>query len=266
MSRKGQRLYTKGKTNHKEDNSEESPRIAPSGGNEKTKINAYNAHARTQYRNHGLFDWVNLFVLVLTFCAAFWAAKEAGRLAETAEHTERAQLRAFVYIDKPIFQVLNIAEPEGFGVWNMPGSLGKGVSVSLTLINSGETAAMPLKVVVDCPFIMVSPQVPTDPYSLFKWEDKKAISYAIGPKQSVTIGPCIELKPDDALNVGMRIRRQYILADVIYQDVIDPSIRHETQFAHEMIILNPSFTDFSATSRPAGQHNCADEACPKNVK
>jgi hypothetical protein len=266
MSRHVPRLGNEKKAGNQQSNTEKPPRISLDRSDEQSKAYSNNPKTCTRNYKHDLFDWVSLIVLVFTFIAAGWAAIEAGRLADTADHTERTQLRAFVYFDKPVFQIFNIAEPEGFGVWNLAGSLGKGASVSLTLVNGGDTPATPLKVVISCPAVLATERPPDDPFSLFKWDDKKAVSYVIGPKQTITIGQCAELKEVEAGDTGTRLRRQYILGDAIYHDVIDPSIRHETQFAHEMIILDPSFNNFSAISRPVGQHNCADEACPNYVK
>ena len=196
--RKMTRLRTNRKADYDENHSKISPSVASPRSNEDGKIDTNDAKTGTQHRKHDLFDWISLTVLIFTFLAAFCAAKEAGRLADTAEHTERVQLRAFVYFDKPIFQVLNKPEADARGVYNLPGTLGKIVLVSLVLVNGGDTATESLQIVTSCPYVDVDVgKLPNDPFSLFRWDDKKAIPYPVGPKQPIPID-CTELSVDEA--------------------------------------------------------------------
>jgi hypothetical protein len=106
--------------------------IAAAGGDN-------NGHQDTEYtqryptqKKHDRFDWISLFVLIATCSAAFGAACEAKRLADStdklvidAEDTAKRQLRAYVSFE------------EGGRI--TCGTLGCGIDIRIK--NSGQTPA-----------------------------------------------------------------------------------------------------------------------------
>jgi hypothetical protein len=66
----------------------------------------------------------------------------------------------------------------------------------------------------------------------------------------------------------------YIIGDIAYKDRLDEGAQHRTQFSFELIDINifdpPTIPNNNAITpavflsfQPRGQHNCADEDCPK---
>jgi hypothetical protein len=69
----------------------------------------------------------------------------------------------------------------------------------------------------------------------------------------------------------------YVMGEVTYRDRLDDTIVHDTQFAWEVIDVNihdvpanilaampDAAPQVTVGFRPFGQHNCADDECPKD--
>jgi hypothetical protein len=147
-------------------------------------------------------------------------------------------------------------------LWNVPTKMGKAAVAKFFITNSGNTSTERLQVLIGCYQNGPGPR-PPEPFSLFKWDDQRAVSYVIGPKQTIEVMAC-EFMQGELFNAQMGIIRHYLIGEVDYHDMVEPSRLRITRFVHQLIVLNPGTDNLDGVSLVTvaqGKNNCTDEDC-----
>jgi hypothetical protein len=196
-------------------------------------------------------NWVSLvtLILVLTYTGVqIWQTILLRRNNVVSQ-------RAFVYVDAPNLQP----------AINSKDGTTKFVNVFIPFINSGNTATRDLTLFVRC---APSADAMPEPWVLLYREKFERVPQIIGPHQTV-MGYCnFPLSQLQQMKEGKL--RGYLMGEIIYRDRLEDGVFHNTQFAWEIIDVNiietpqnAAFPNVSLNFQSRGQHNCADEDCPK---
>jgi hypothetical protein len=178
----------------------------------------------------------------------------------------RTEQKPFVYFDKPIFIVgtddLTTGGKQNEYITDEKGSklsTGYIVTVRLTLTNSGNTGTQ-FEVLVACPK-SVALDDQKEPFVHFKWDEAAAVRELVGPKQTVEINGC-DINGGDIDSITLGNVHQYILGEVRY----DGPVARRTQIDREITVysFDGAESKINAGTVPRGQHNCADDHCPKD--
>ncbi len=134
------------------------------------------------------------------------------------------------------------------------------VRLLLTLTNGGNTPTKNLHFVVRCaPSVDALPE----PWVLLYREKPEYTPLVIGPKATVT-PPCDFAAPQ-LTDMTTGKLHGYVLAEIFYEDFLEPGTVHKTQYSQEYIdvkyTVNPEVLFGALIAR--GKHNCTDDDCPK---
>jgi hypothetical protein len=205
-------------------------------------------HARTYFVNH----WIAFVSLVASIFAAGYAYKQAN----IAEKALIVGQRAFVYLDKI----------EAKWVDTKTADPGKVINVTFYIGNSGNTSTHDLRMVAGC--YSLGPALPREPFSAFKWDEKRIARLFIAAHQVLPYPACrLTAREIDPLQSSPFIQR-YFMGEIRYFDLVsDPARGRVTQFAQELAIHDfEAKTDrLNYETLLAGLHNCADDEC-ENAK
>jgi hypothetical protein len=199
-------------------------------------------------------------IVYTIFTGAILAA--AIYTAWISHRTFVAGQRAFVHLDKVDWHP--VEKEQYTNAW--PFMLGHGldkrkvVEITIWLTNSGNTPASPLFVDTICP---KSDSKVQEPFSLFSWNKSRAIEQVIGPKQTIEIGPCDNLSPEDIGKNAAGFIPRYVIGEIRYRDLVEPERERITQFALQLRFFNEDLDALKGRSLPVGKHNCTDDNCPK---
>jgi hypothetical protein len=197
--------------------------------------------------------------MVYTFITALMWCTSNRQLAAIIESNEisrkalGAGQRAFGNFEG---NKINFVDTKGVGP-------GKVFGVWFRVINNGNTSTKNFPATVMCKSTDIK-DLP-EPFILFAWDDKRAVSDIIGPKQTKDFGPC-NLLPEEVRKLNEGALAMYLLAEVRYRDLIDPGVPHVTQFSQRLYVSDldeklPT-PKFNWSSDSVGRHNCADDDCP----
>lgn len=180
--------------------------------------------------------------------------------------------RAFVYFDRAIIEVVDKpVPPESNGAltaYNLPSVTHRVVSMNFALTNAGNTPTKNARVVLHCAPVSANELQKDDPFSKLKWDEAVARSEIIGPKQTITVGPCeFEATSEIFLNARMGIVPFVLLGEIRYEDRVTfwPwSPQHVTHFSQQLLVdaYDEKFGNIRASTTSIGKHNCTDEDCP----
>jgi hypothetical protein len=148
----------------------------------------------------------------------------------------------------------------------------KGVSVAVPLINSGNTPTKNLEFFIKCAPAFENM---VEPWGLMQKGAIERVPQVIGPHQQVPARCVFTLA--HMQQTRLRKARGYLMGEISYRDSLDGATVHKTQFSWEVIDVNvtdapeksPGVPNPDIPSRiligltPRGQHNCADDDCPK---
>jgi hypothetical protein len=217
---------------------------------------------------------LGIFTLLLVIVAALqWGTLE--RTDQTLKRTLLISERAFVHLDDVAITAADnwVSDSEcdkaGHCVFNVPRNMGKMIHSEFLFTNSGNTPARHAKIMIECREVGFAEKRPADPFDWLKWDDSKVIKRSIGAKQqiSVSLDDCDFKNGDVLLNAQMRIVLVFLYGEFIYQDWIDSSLQHTTQFARQLVVhaagTDANFTGMSVSTIPIGNHNCTDDDCDK---
>jgi hypothetical protein len=205
------------------------------------KIKAY-------FANNGLA----ICALIVSGATAVYAYKQTS----IAEKALIAGQRAFVYLDKIEARWVDTktAEP------------GKVINITFFIGNSGNTPTRDLRMVGGC--YPLGPELPREPFSDFKWDEKRIVHLVIAPHQILAYPACkLTEREIDPLQSSPFIQR-YFMGEIRYFDIVsDPAEERVTQFVHELAIhdFNSKTEQLNYETLLAGLHNCSDGEC-KNAK
>jgi hypothetical protein len=195
--------------------------------------------------------------------------------------------RAFVYLGSTFTPLAAIAAETRAPI----------IQIFLPLINGGNTPTKNLHMFYRCaPSVDALPE----PWVLLYREPPEKVPDVLGPKVSSIIGCSFTVAQLTDMQQGKL--HGYFLAEIFYEDVLEPGNVHKTQYSHEMINVHVSYVttpnapspatasntpnapspptatntpnapntpSISNTAQlfaalvPRGQHNCTDDDCPK---
>ena len=148
----------------------------------------------------------------------------------------------------------------------------KSVSVATPLINSGNTPTKNLEFFIKC-----APAFENllEPWALMQKGVIERVPQVIGPHQQA-LARCV-FTLAHMQQIKLHKAHGYLMGEICYRDSLDGATVHKTQFSWEVIDVN--ITDAPEKSpgvpnpdvppsvliglAPRGQHNCADDDCPK---
>ena len=179
--------------------------------------------------------------------------------------------RAFIYFDHAIFEKAHTLQRESNGqitLFNLPTSTPEIIAVRFAITNAGGTPTKDARVMLGCKPIAFGDDIHRqEPFSLFTWDEKAAVSEIFGPKQTNVIGPC-ELDVENAVRAQMGAVRIIFMGEIRYWDAVIPwpfATEHVTQFAQELVVIDfdQQKMTMTARTRSIGRHNCSDDDCRK---
>jgi hypothetical protein len=200
---------------------------------------------------------VSLAAAVLAATAADFAAIYTYKQANIAERALVSGQRAFVYLDKIEAKWLDTKTAD-------PGMV---VNVTFQIENSGNTPSRDLRIVAGC--YPLGPEIPREPFSVFRWDDKRAAHLFIGAHQILDFPGCrLPEREIDPFQSNPFIQGRCLMGEIRYFDTVsDPPIERITQFSYQLV-----FHSFSAKASQldyetllVGNHNCSEDDC-KNAK
>jgi hypothetical protein len=200
-------------------------------------------------RKHWLEYAIALFVVataIFTGIAAYYTREQW----KTANQALIVSERAFVYFGK--FTAIIANDPDA--------KIGPFLAMGVALTNSGNTRTRDLLFTVKC---TTSPGKLVEPWGLLHQETVEHLPQVIGPKSDVQTFCGWKKAEVSDMAAGKLVG--YVLGEVIYHDVFEPTVKHVTQVAQEITITHYVDDPFTISSQlnPKGAHNCADEDCPK---
>jgi hypothetical protein len=143
--------------------------------------------------------------------------------------------------------------------------------MAVPFINGGNTATKGLTTTIRC---VPSVEALPEPCVLLYREKVKRTPEVIGPHQSVRVYCGFPIDQLRQIRDGKLYG--YLMGESVYRDRLDDSVTHRTQFSWEVTDINiedPPPDVFAIPPNaapkvqmnfvPRGQHNCADEECPK---
>jgi hypothetical protein len=148
-----------------------------------------------------------------------------------------------------------------------PAGPGKVVGIFFNVVNSGNVPTQGFRSIVLCKQVLPTDATP-EPFDFFKWDESKATSDVIGPKQKGGIGYC-NVNSADIPEIQFGRTYMYLLAEVRYKDRIDPTPLHRTRSSQQFFVSHVAIDDnglshFYHSTDSSGRNNCADEDCPKD--
>jgi hypothetical protein len=187
---------------------------------------------------------------------------EQARIATDANKLTRAIQRAFVHFEKVDWHYVEKEQYTTFMPMAMPGhglNKRKVVEITIWLTNTGNTPTSTLLIDIICP----KPDHKVDePFSLFSWDQGRAIQQVIGPKQTVEIGPCDNLSPQDVGANAAGFVPRYVIGEIRYRDTVEAERDRRTQFALQLRFFNEDLDTLKGRAVAVGKHNCTDDNCP----
>lgn len=147
------------------------------------------------------------------------------------------------------------------------------LNIQIPMINSGNTATKNLKFLIRC---APSTDALPEPWVLLYREKIETLPQIIAPHQTARVICGFPLDQIEAVKAGKL--HAYLMGEITYFDRLDDYTLHRTQFDWEIIdviftdekidpvtkaVIVPERIDLNAQGR--GQHNCADEDCPKDT-
>jgi hypothetical protein len=143
--------------------------------------------------------------------------------------------------------------------------------IGVPFINGGNTATKGLTTTIHC---APSVEAPPEPWVLLYRDKVEQTPEVIGPHQTVKVYCGFTLDQLRQIRDGKLYG--YLIGESVYQDRLDDRVTHRTQFSWEVTDINiedppPNFVAIQPNAAPnvrmnfvpRGQHNCADEECPK---
>jgi hypothetical protein len=190
------------------------------------------------------------------------AAQESATTASSQLVEMRIEQRPVVYIADPVLRMTNEAI-EGVGLFQLPSAQRKErfVNINLLIGNSGSSQTERFQMVNSCPKALYV-KLPTEPFSLFKWDESHPVRTVIAPKQVVEMAGC-RLSQTDILAIEQGIVHQYLVGEIRYGDRIVKGRPYVTQFARELIFTSGADNMDHVEGRAVGvgSHNCNDGDC-----
>jgi hypothetical protein len=110
-----------------------------------------------------------------------------------------------------------------------------------------------------------------EPWGLLHQGTETHLPQIIGPQSAIPI-LCTFSQADVAAMANGHMFG-YLLGDVRYQDIFDPTVRHVTQFSNLVTVNsyrtttvpdNQPWFNVDIQMSPVGGHNCADDDCPND--
>ncbi len=138
--------------------------------------------------------------------------------------------------------------------------------LSFKIGNDGNTATAGLTLIVDCVKRDVAEQ---EPFDLLIRAESNVFRDVIPPKGETEVFPKLRTRcrvlQGDLEKVAFGTQHIYLLGEAKYRDTVGSEKLHITQFAKELTVDIATY----GVQRPIasaftrGQHNCADDDCPK---
>jgi hypothetical protein len=199
-------------------------------------------------RKHPL-DIAMFFLLLGTLGATGFAAYYTGQQWRTAHETLVISERAFIYLGG--VNTVSAKDPDP--------KKGEFLAMVTSITNSGNTRTAGLEFLVRC---VTSPTRLVEPWGLLHQEAEEHLPQVIAPKSSVPV--ICSFKKSDVADMFDGKLFGYLMGDIRYQDIFQPTIRHLTQFSALVTVNKYTETPFATETQlgPVGKHNCADEDCP----
>lgn len=201
--------------------------------------------------------WLAAAITIATIanvCIALRQWNAAAQNNAIAQQALTASQRAFVYLEKIDARWVDTktADP------------GKVINITFFIGNSGNTATDDLRMVAGC--YTFGPDLPREPFSIFKWNEKRIAHLMIAPHQILPYPACrLTEREIDPLQSSPFIQR-YFMGEICYFDIVsDPRTERITQFVQELAIhdFNSKKDALNYETLLAGLHNCSDDECKK---
>ena len=134
--------------------------------------------------------------------------------------------------------------------------------------NDGNTTPNKMRTIVDC---FKKDSDIKEPFDLLLWDEANAFKEIIPPKSTSDIAPLniishCRVPFDDFTRVVQNSEHIYFVGEIRYLDGVDKVHERVTEFAKELALdtqtLDPGYGSRAAVYN-RGQHNCADDDCPK---
>jgi hypothetical protein len=143
---------------------------------------------------------------------------------------------------------------------------GKVVGLSFNVVNNGNVSTKRFRALAICKRALPG-EAKNEPFDFFRWEEDKAVPDVVGPKQQKAVSDC-SFTPDEIRKIAAFELIVYLLAEVRYQDRLDPSKTRRTRMSEQLAISHVSedkdgVIHFYSSSQNVGRNNCADEDCPQ---
>jgi hypothetical protein len=211
--------------------------------------------------------WVEILLtvalLIVGGTQAFIYWRQAGIMQTQADiAAKQVSISAATERANVIFEDVKV-----LSVDTSPATSGKVVGVFFYVSNSGNTQTKDFRAISYCKPLPAR-DTTEEPFSLFVWDDKLAVSNLIGPKQKKDIGACnVMLDQLPQIQAGDVV--MYLLAEVRYKDRIDPNRPHKSRMSEQLFVSgvhtnDKGIAEFVHSTEPKGRNNCADEDCPEN--
>jgi hypothetical protein len=159
--------------------------------------------------------------------------------------------RAFVYTGAPL--AMTTIDPKD--------KTTKTLGILFYIVNSGNTPTKNLNIFTRC---APSAEDLPEPWVLLYRETPTWTPGVIGPHATVT--SLCGFNHTQMMQISEKTMYGYLLGDISYQDRLDSSSAHRTQFSLKIIdlLLDANGNVTGLHSDNVGRHNCADEECPQN--
>jgi hypothetical protein len=251
---------SKNTNNPSHNDAAKSERAEPRPDIAEAKIVAQNHHYKTpeqKGRWHKILSFFGrhslaVFAVIASGAAAVYTYKQA----DIAEKALVIGQRAFVYLDRI----------EAKWVDTKTAIPGKVINVTFFIGNSGNTPTRDLRMVAGC--YSLGPELPREPFSAFKWDEKRIAHLVIAPHQVLAYPACkLTEREIDPLQSSPFIQR-YFMGEILYFDIVSkPAEERVTQFVQELAIhdFDSKIERLNYETLLAGLHNCSDDEC-KNAK